>query len=297
MPSETDSPGQATSSNVSPDHIDALLAECRDLRETVADQQATIKAQQAEIADLQSRLSSLEETTTDLQTETDALETTTQINTTRIDSLDGAIDAHDQALAELQSRELEKNAHLAVASVSRFLESGQTADLKVDGERLERFTTKDGTQYVRLPDASDPLERSGTSALARGDLLPIQQLARLDDDMLRANVSTLPTRLAVRCWRERHSEDSEPWKRGSNTVRQYLDASVLREWIRRVEDGISLTYAKKLARRTMDALTDLTQGRLYQQKMTRRKDGLQYKETRLILPSDSEIPGEQTGSD
>ncbi|MFC7132344.1 MULTISPECIES: hypothetical protein [Salinibaculum] len=297
MPSELTS-SEPTPTDPSTDHIDALLTECRDLRETVADQQATIEAQQTQIESLESRLSSLEETTTDLQTETDELETTTQINTTRIDSLDGAIDAHDQAIAELQSRELEKNAHLALGSVARFLESTQTADLSVDGERLERFTTKDGTQYVRLPDAADPLERSGTSALAQGDLLPIQQLARLDDDMLRANVSTLPTRLAARCWRERIGDDSnEPWKRGSNTVRQYLDASDLRTWIRRVEDGISDTYAKKLARRTMDALTDLGQGRLYQQKMTHRKDGLRYKETRLILPSDSAIPGEQTGSD
>ena len=42
----------------------------------------------------------------------------------------------------------------------------------------------------------------------------------------------------------------------------------------------------------MDALQELTKDRMYIKKRNRRKDGLKYKERRLHLPTDSEIPGE-----
>lgn len=51
-------------------------------------------------------------------------------------------------------------------------------------------------------------------------------------------------------------------------------------------------YSQKLAGRTIDALLDLTKGRLYVNRKNRRKDGLSYKERRIVLPENSEIPGE-----
>ena len=53
-------------------------------------------------------------------------------------------------------------------------------------------------------------------------------------------------------------------------------------------------YNQKLAGRTIDALLDLTKDRLYVKRKNRRKDGLSYKERRVILPEESEIPGETT---
>ena len=55
-------------------------------------------------------------------------------------------------------------------------------------------------------------------ALAHGDLLPIQQLAKLDEDMLRSTTSALPTRLAAKLWNARVDPNGgdNPRKRGQN---------------------------------------------------------------------------------
>lgn len=53
-------------------------------------------------------------------------------------------------------------------------------------------------------------------------------------------------------------------------------------------------YSQKLASRTIDALTDLTKGRLYVKQKNRRKDGLSHKERHIVLPEKSEIPRETT---
>jgi len=256
-----------------------------------ADQQTTTVAQLAERVDrLESELESKDERIDDLENQVDELSTQNQILQARVDAMDRATDDHDDALAEIQSRELEKGAHLKYDNVER-----RAADLDVEGDRLEKFAGDDDVQYCRLPGECDPLERSGSSSLAQGDLLPIQQLARLDDDMLRSTTDSTPSRLAAKLWSEREQDDLDPWSKGSSGVRHYLDSSDLRHWIRRVEDGVSETYAKKLAQRTLDAVENLAKGRVYSQRKSRRKDGLRYKERRLILPSDSDIPGEQEG--
>lgn len=60
---------------------------------------------------------------------------------------------------------------------------------------------------------------------------------------------------------------------------------------------MSRDYATKLARRTIDALLDLAKHRLYDELRSWRADGLQYKERRVVLPSDAEIPGETSPSE
>ncbi|WP_436932544.1 hypothetical protein [Halosimplex halobium] len=60
---------------------------------------------------------------------------------------------------------------------------------------------------------------------------------------------------------------------------------------------MSRDYATKLARRTIDALLDLANHRLYDELRSRRADGLQYKERRVVLPADAAIPGETRSTD
>ncbi len=47
----------------------------------------------------------------------------------------------------------------------------------------------------------------------------------------------------------------------------------------------------------MDAMHELSNERLGKIKRQRSKDGLSYKETRLVLKADVELPGEVTNSD
>ena len=112
--------------------------------------------------------------------------------------------------------------------------------------------------------------------------------------MLRATTSTLPTRLAANLWTARIYPDvgDNPWRTGSSTIREYVKASDLKHWIRRQEQGVSDSYAKKLVSRTIDALLDLTKTRVAIRKKTERKNVLSYTERRVILPADVEIPGE-----
>ena len=68
------------------------------------------------------------------------------------------------------------------------------------------------------------------STLAHGDLLPIQQLARMDEDMLRSTTNALPTRLAAKLWRARTDESvgDDPWQTGCKNVREFVKASDMR---------------------------------------------------------------------
>jgi hypothetical protein len=199
---------------------------------------------------------------------------------------------HDR-VAELQSRELEKGAHLVAEHV-------QPDTLTLEAGRVERFE-KDAGTHVRLPGGEDALERGGSTRLAHADLLPIQQLAQLDDDMLASEAR--PVQLAVKVWQEREVDaqktrnDARLWKHGSGDVREYLDGGELATWIRVEETGVSKEYAQKLASRTIDALKDLTKGRTRDELRNHRKDGLSYKERRLILPAASAIPGETGGAE
>ncbi len=103
--------------------------------------------------------------------------------------------ANKERVTELQSRELEKGAHLREETVDEH-------DVEVPDGRLERLTKDDGETYFRLPESADPLDR-GNVSLAYGDLLPIQQLARMHDEMRRAAANTVPTRLAAKLWQAR----------------------------------------------------------------------------------------------
>jgi len=193
------------------------------------------------------------------------------------------------AIAELQSRELEKGAHIKFDNVRK-------DRLDVDGGRVERFQ-KEAGEYARLPGSDDPLNRGGATRLSHGDLLPIQQLAQMDDEMLYSAAQSRPARLAVEAWRERQDERSDLWQEGCNGVREYMDAGELAVWIRVREAGVDKSYSQKLAKRTIDAIEDLANGRLYSQMRNRRKDGLSYKERRLILTDEADIPGEGPQTD
>ncbi len=97
-------------------------------------------------------------------------------------------------------------------------------------------------------------------SLAYGDLLPIQQLARMDDDMLRSSANALPTRLAAKLWRARtdSSVGDDPWKRGCKGVADYLKASDLKHWIRSpqkssISDGLYKSVVLANARKPASA--------------------------------------------
>jgi len=262
------------------DELKALTQETQVLREHVTDLEARVdtlesknKTLETKNTELKTQLKAHQQTLTATQAKTDALSKRTQTNKTRIE--------------ELQARELEKGAHLSVDTVD-------TTTIELTDNRLERITKDDQAQYYRLPEHDDPLDASQNVALAHGDLLPIQQLAKLDNDMLRSTTSTLPSRLAAKLWKARTDETvgDNPWNPGGNTIREYLKASDLKHWIRRQDPGVSDSYAKKLVSRTIDALLDLTKNRVAIRKKTERKNGLSYTERRIILPVDAEIPGE-----
>ena len=230
----------------------------------------------------------------------DELEATVERKDERIEDLEGTIERQDallealrrkaggtrEMLTELQSRELEKNAHLRWAHVEPNVET-----LEVDTDRVEKFTKGDGDTYARIPGGEDPLNRGGEPALTTGDLLPIQQLARMDD-MLHSAASSKPVWLAAEVWRDHEQERSMLWNQGCNGVREYVDAGELARWLHHNEPGVNKEYSQKLAGRTIDALLDLTKNWLYVKRKNRRKDGLSYKERRVVLPEESEIPGE-----
>ncbi|WP_394740106.1 hypothetical protein [Natronococcus roseus] len=229
------------------------------------------------------RVESLEEENETLQKEVDQLTALTEAARNRTG-------ANKTRIEELQARELEKGAHLRDSNVDEH-------DLELEDDYLERLTKSDGHAYFRLPDSDDPLDRTDTT-LAHGDLLPIQQLARLDEDMRRSTTNALPTRLAAKLWKARTDSTvgDDPWKAGCKDVREYVTAGDLKHWIRRQEDGVSDSYAKKLVSRTIDALLELSKNRLAVHRKTQRKNGLSYTERRIVLPTDADIPGESSST-
>ncbi|WP_049952868.1 hypothetical protein [Halostagnicola larsenii] len=236
----------------------------------------------------------LEDCQDELETHGDRLEDCERERTRCDSAVDAALNkagTNKARLAELQARELEKGAHLKAETVD-------VHELEVPGDRLERVTKDDGEAYLRLPEHADPLA-DGEVSLAYGDLLPIQQLARMDEDMRRSAANALPTRLAAKLWRARTDDavGDDPWERGCKAVAEYVAASDLRHWIRRREPGISESYAKKLVSRVIDAALDLSKNRLAVHRKTERKNGLEYTERRLVLPADADVPGETTGGD
>ncbi|AHG01768.1 hypothetical protein HALLA_00320 (plasmid) [Halostagnicola larsenii XH-48] len=229
---------------------------------------------------LDNRTVTLEERVADLESETTRLENMAEAALKKAS-------ANKTRVSELQSRELEKGAHLLAETVDAHV-------VDVADGRLERLTKDDGNAYYRVPESADPLERGGTVSLAYGDLLPIQQLARMDEEMRRSAANALPTRLAAKLWQARTDDGvgDDPWKSGCKNIAEYVKASDLKHWIRRQETGISETYAKKLVSRVIDAALDLSKNRLAVRKRTERKNGLEYTERRLVVPADAAIPGE-----
>ncbi|QLG47835.1 hypothetical protein [Natrinema halophilum] len=249
--------------------IDDLESENQSLRETVAEQSDQIEAQQEQIE-------TLEEENTRLEAVAQAALKKAGTNKDRI--------------AELQTRELEKGAHLLAEHID--------PDALASGvDHLEQFTKEDDT-YMRIPDSDDPLDRGGSVTLSHGDLLPIQQLAQMDDDMLRSSTNSLPSRLAAKLWKARSdpSVGDDPWREGCKDVREYVKASNMKHWIRRQETSVSDAYAKKLVSRTIDALLELSKNRLAIRKQTERKNGLPYTERRVLLKTDTSVPGETAES-
>jgi hypothetical protein len=185
----------------------------------------------------------------------------------------------ETAVAELQTREIEKGAHLPEESLY--------PDSLPSSANVERFL-KNGAYHYRLLDADDPLERSENPQLTYADLLPIQRLATWDSEDLEGE--NIDVRIAVWLWSQRN-EPGSLWKRGSKGVRQYVEAGDLKTAIR-ARESVSDEYGKKLVSRAFDAILRLTNNRLVIRKKEKRQNGLSYQERRLILPEDSSIPGE-----
>ncbi|WP_458190099.1 hypothetical protein [Haladaptatus sp. NG-WS-4] len=253
-------------------HIVEVEAELAQKDQRNNDLRMTVEQQNERIEELEQRIEELETTTTEAQAHRKAITRKTEANDDRID--------------ELQAREFEKGAHLLAENVDQ-------NRITVEGNTLERITKDDGRTYFRLPGEEDALGRGGTVAHSTADLLPLQRLARYDDEMLASVTNRKPDELASKAWRERDDAGRYSlWSTGSGEIRTYLDASDLAEWIRLKESGVSKKYSQELARRTMDAMHELSKHRLGMTKRKRSKDGLQYRETRLVLKADVELPGE-----
>ena len=250
--------------------------------------EAELEAKDRRIDHLEHDRDRLEETTTDLREQVRNLENELEgVNGKAAAALNKA-ETNKTRLLDLQSRELEKGAHLRTETIDEH-------EIDVSTGRLERITKDDGQAYYRLPAHADPLDRGGDISLAYGDLLPIQQLARMDADMRRSAANSLPTRLATQLWEARVDSriGDSPWENGCKGIRESVKASDLKHWIRRQETGISDAYAKKLVSRVIDAALDLSKNRLAVRKKRERKNGLEYTERRLILPEDVAIPGDR----
>ncbi|WP_227357588.1 hypothetical protein [Haladaptatus salinisoli] len=256
--------------------IDELEQDIAKKDEQIAALRANLDQKGTQIQELEQRIEEIETTATEAKAHREAIARKTQACDDRVD--------------ELQARELEKGAHLCAEHVEH-------DRITVEGSTLERITKDDGKTYVRLPGEDDALDRGGAVAHSTADLLPIQRLARYDDEMLASVTNRKPDELAGKAWRERDDADRYSlWSKGSSEIRVYVDASDLAEWIRLNESGISKKYSQELARRTMDAMLELSKGRLGKIKRQRSKDGLRYHENRLVLKTDVDLPGEVTTS-
>ncbi|WP_227357286.1 hypothetical protein [Haladaptatus salinisoli] len=259
------------------DRVDDLEQEVAEKDERIADLRMNFEQKTTRIEELEQRIEELESSATAAQSHREAIARKTQ--------------ACDERIDELQAREFEKGAHLLADNV-------EADRISVNGSTLERITKDDGNTYFRLPGEEDALGRGGAVAHSTADLLPIQRLARYDDEMLASVTNRKPDELAGKVWRERDEAGRYSlWSKGSGEIRAYLDASNLAEWIRLKESGVSKKYSQELARRTMDAMHELSNGRLGKIKRQRSKDGLSYQETRLVLKADVELPGEVPNSD
>lgn len=202
-------------------------------------------------------------------------------------------------LKELQGRELEKGAHLLEENIPKGDKGEGEYSVNVVDGRLEKISKEDGETYLRMPKSEDPVGRGGATTLAHGDLLPIQQLAQMDDDMLDRTAKTKGDYLAARLWQARDSEVDNPWKKGCKGVREYIDAGGMKHWIRRElgRGAVDDSYAKKLVTRTIGALKDLTKDRIVITKTKSGRSGVTSKERRVKIMDEAVIPGETAQKD
>ncbi|MCT9098175.1 hypothetical protein [Haloarchaeobius sp. HME9146] len=268
------------------------MTDLQTIEARVAALETIVEEQANSIRELEADLEQAHEDRESLEERCAVLEDTVERQDALLDALRKRGAVTRRQVAELQSRELEKGAHLRYDHVEPTVEH-----LDVDGDRLERFTGDTGMEWVRLPDSTDPLDRSGTTTLPAADLLPIQQLAWMDEDLLASAASKRADYIAAKVWAERgkHTPGSV-WSKGCRSVREYIDASDIRLHIKseleREDESLSHDYAKKLAGRAMQRIRELAKNRVYIERRSHRKDGLKYKERRLVVPTDSEIPGE-----
>lgn len=223
----------------------------------------------------------------------DELESELQrVNGTAVGALNKASTNTDR-IKELQGRELEKGAHLLEENVPQGDKGEGEYAVDVADGRLEKIQKEDNETYLRMPETDDPIGRGGSTTLAHADLLPIQQLAQMDDDMLQSSTSDLPSELAAKLWKARDDSHSvlNPWCKGSGEVREYVKSSDIRSWIRSVE-GVNEEYAKKLTSRTISRLLDYSNNRISVNMKNQRKNGLTYKERFVEIRADVQIPGE-----
>jgi hypothetical protein len=275
--------------------IVALREENDQLRQRIADLEERCEDREGRCSDAEDQSTDREDECDDLRDELEAEREARREAEAKLDALEAKAQVTRSMLAELQSRELEKGAHLRYDNVEPNVSDEL---LNVDGDRLERITKEDGQQYARLPGEEDALNRGGTVTQSTADLLPLQRLARYDDELLASVTNRKPDELAAKAWRER--DDARRyglWSKGSKDVRVYLTSSDLTDWILSREQGVNKNYAQELARRTMDAMLELSNHRLVSIKKTRRADGLTYEERRLVLKTEADIPGEVGPSD
>ena len=246
------------------------------------------------VLQLRDSVDELQEENERLRDEVQELRSEVKEQDERISATNTRISGTREMVGELQSRELEKSAHLHWDNLHA---NHVDENLTVAGDQLERITKEDGETYARLPGVDDALERGGAVAHSTADLLPIQRLARYDDEMLASTTKTQQDRLAAEAWREIDDAGRYGlWSKGCADVDIYLKSSDLADWIRQNRTGINKKYSQELARRTIEAMLDLANGRLAKTMKRHRKDGLQYQETRLEFRSDVDLPGRRSST-
>ncbi|WP_253184514.1 hypothetical protein [Natrialba sp. SSL1] len=100
--------------------------------------------------------------------------------------------ANKDRISELQSRELEKGAHLREENVDEHA-------VDVPDGRLERITKDDGQQYFRLPEQADPLERGEVSLAYTRSLGASSSRSQTDRTQERPRVHCATSCTPLRC--------------------------------------------------------------------------------------------------
>ncbi|WP_227377593.1 hypothetical protein [Haladaptatus halobius] len=200
------------------DRIDDLEAKVAEKDERITDLRVDLEQKDSQIEELEDHVENIANTADEAKAHRTAIARKTQ--------------ACDERIDELQAHEFEKGAHLLAENV-------EEDRLTVAGNRLKRITKDDGKTYFRLPGEEDAFGRGGVVAHSTADLLPIQRLARYDDEMLTSVTNRKPDELAAKVWCERDDTSRYSlWSNGSGEIRAFLDASDLAEWIRLKESGV-----------------------------------------------------------